>query len=169
MTVKELRAKHADLVRRYDSAAPMSQAEVQRNLEERATIEKQIAAMESGEPAPPEAVPPPRARYTDAVIERELKGHLEIFASMKKYVDRGFDEVEGVVKEIGKRLKALETRPEFADAGVYDHGKSYAAGSGVTDEGSYWIAKRAAGVGEAPGQCDAWRLAVKRGRDGRVR
>lgn len=54
------------------------------------------------------------------------------------------------------------------DAGVWDDAKAYEQGDGVTYGGSFWICQEAAPVGAAPGTgCKAWRLAVKRGRDGK--
>jgi integrin beta 3 len=55
-------------------------------------------------------------------------------------------------------------------AGLVDRGiwrtKDYSAGDGVTFKGSYWIAER--DTDGRPGEPDSgWRLAVKRGRDGR--
>jgi hypothetical protein len=69
--------------------------------------------------------------------------------------------------DLEKRVADLEARPVFEDAGVYAHDKSYVRGQGVTENGSFWIAKRNIGFGEKPGACDGWRLAVKKGRDAR--
>ena len=51
------------------------------------------------------------------------------------------------------------------DAGVWKEGTSYAAGDGVTLGGSFFIAQR--DTTTKPGKSDDWRLAVKRGTDGR--
>jgi integrin beta 3 len=51
------------------------------------------------------------------------------------------------------------------DAGVWKEGASYAAGDGVTLGGSFFIAQGATTA--KPGKSDDWRLAVKRGSDGR--
>ena len=51
------------------------------------------------------------------------------------------------------------------DAGVWKEGTSYAAGDGVTLGGSFFIAQ--ADTTAKPGKSDDWRLAVKRGNDGR--
>lgn len=69
--------------------------------------------------------------------------------------------------DLEKRVSELETRPVFEDAGVWARDKSYVCGQGVTDNGSFWIAKRNVAFGERPGACDGWRLAVKKGRDAR--
>lgn len=51
------------------------------------------------------------------------------------------------------------------DAGVWKEGATYAAGDGVTLGGSFFIAQTATTA--KPGRSDDWRLAVKRGQDGR--
>jgi hypothetical protein len=50
------------------------------------------------------------------------------------------------------------------DAGVWTE-REYTAGDGVTHGGSFFIAQ--ANTTEKPGKSDLWRLAVKRGADGR--
>lgn len=52
------------------------------------------------------------------------------------------------------------------DRGVFSAEKSYEQGDGTTYGGCYWIAQKDAPAG-VPGGSDDWRLAVKRGRDGR--
>jgi integrin beta 3 len=51
------------------------------------------------------------------------------------------------------------------DAGVWKEGTAYVAGDGVTLGGSFFIAQAATSA--KPGKSDDWRLAVKRGSDGR--
>lgn len=51
------------------------------------------------------------------------------------------------------------------DRGVWREG-SFEKGDGVTYAGSFFIAQRDTISSDKPGQSDAWRLAVKRGRDG---
>jgi integrin beta 3 len=51
------------------------------------------------------------------------------------------------------------------DAGVWKEGASYVPGDGVTLGGSFFIAQ--AETAAKPGKSDDWRLAVKRGSDGR--
>jgi len=51
------------------------------------------------------------------------------------------------------------------DAGVWKEGTTYVAGDGVTLGGSFFIAQ--AETAAKPGKSDDWRLAVKRGSDGR--
>jgi hypothetical protein len=50
------------------------------------------------------------------------------------------------------------------DVGVWTE-RSYAAGDAVSHGGSLFIAQQ--DTGEKPGKSDHWRLAVKRGADGR--
>lgn len=53
--------------------------------------------------------------------------------------------------------------PVPRDAGVFNEQHTYHAGDGVTKGGNWWIAQRSdPGV---PGECDGWRLAVRKGRD----
>jgi hypothetical protein len=62
----------------------------------------------------------------------------------------------GIVHEVKTAL--------VLDAGVWTE-RAYAAGDGVTHGGSFFIAQ--ANTTEKPGKSDDWRLAVKRGADGR--
>lgn len=56
--------------------------------------------------------------------------------------------------------------PALLDAGVFRDGATYEQGDGVTFGGSYWIAQKDAPEGK-PGLSSDWRLAVKKGRDGK--
>lgn len=55
--------------------------------------------------------------------------------------------------------------PLGIDRGVYKAETEYVRGDGVTWGGSFWIAQR--DTSEKPETSDAWRLAVKKGRDGK--
>lgn len=56
--------------------------------------------------------------------------------------------------------------PINIDRGIFKEGQTYTAGDSVTWGGSYWIAQRATGA--KPDSADSgWRLAVKKGRDGK--
>ena len=58
------------------------------------------------------------------------------------------------------------TIPAMIDAGVYKEGLEYVRGDAVTWGGSLWVAQKATGA--KPDTPDSgWRLAVKRGRDGK--
>lgn len=66
----------------------------------------------------------------------------------------------------GDRVKEFPVvLPIPIDRGVWQSGVTYAAGDCVTRSGSYWIAQR--DTTAAPGAHDDWRLAVKKGRDGK--
>jgi hypothetical protein len=55
------------------------------------------------------------------------------------------------------------TMPVVIDRGVYEPGKFYAKGDGVTHQGQYWIAQEPTMV--KPGGNSAWRLSVRSGGD----
>jgi integrin beta 3 len=55
--------------------------------------------------------------------------------------------------------------PTVLDRGVYRSGMQAKQGDGVTFGGQFWIAQRA--TEGRPGETPDWRLAVKRGRDGK--
>lgn len=61
--------------------------------------------------------------------------------------------------------KALRL-PTIIDRGVFGHDKAYDQGDGVTYGGCFWIAQKDSPEG-VPGGGPDWRLAVKKGRDGR--
>jgi len=65
---------------------------------------------------------------------------------------------------IGETVHEIKTAIVL-DAGVWKEGTAYAAGDGVTLGGSFFIAQ--ADTSAKPGKSDEWRLAVKRGTDGR--
>jgi hypothetical protein len=66
----------------------------------------------------------------------------------------------------GERVKEQTfAMPVVIDCGVYREGGEYHVGDGVTDQGSYWIALGM--TRDRPGTSGGWRLAVKKGRDGK--
>ena len=65
---------------------------------------------------------------------------------------------------IGETVHEIKTAIVL-DAGVWKEGAAYVAGDGVTLGGSFFIAQ--ADTTTKPGASDDWRLAVKRGADGR--
>jgi len=66
----------------------------------------------------------------------------------------------------GERVKEFAfTLPVVIDRGIYTEGKTYSAGDGATWGGSFWIAQK--DTSTKPGEGGDWRLAVKKGRDGR--
>jgi Collagen triple helix repeat (20 copies) len=64
----------------------------------------------------------------------------------------------------GRKLREVKTALVL-DAGIWTEGAVYSAGDGVTQGGSFWIAQTTTSV--KPGTSEEWRLAVKRGNDGR--
>lgn len=69
--------------------------------------------------------------------------------------------------ERGDSVKEMSVEmPVVLDAGFYGEGKSYCPGDAVTHGGSMWIAQKETGSRPAVGN-DDWRLAVKKGRDGK--
>ena len=67
----------------------------------------------------------------------------------------------------GEQVKEFSLRvPVFIDKGIFREENSYLKGDGVTCGGSFWISQQDGPEGK-PGLSDGWRLAVKRGRDGK--
>lgn len=88
----------------------------------------------------------------------------------------GFDDFDLSVAEDGRTVIASYERGDLQrtfelgfhvvlDRGVYRPEVQYAKGDGVTWGGSFWIAQRETAA--KPETNDDWRLAVKRGRDGK--
>lgn len=71
-----------------------------------------------------------------------------------------------VERTSGATAETRRTFPVLLERGVFKPGQTYAPGDGVTYGGSYWIALRATDGRPGEGNSD-WRLAVKRGRDGK--
>jgi hypothetical protein len=66
----------------------------------------------------------------------------------------------------GERVVVREfVMPVVLDRGVFKDGSAYEPGDGVTWGGSFWIAQEK--TVSKPDSGDGWRLAVKRGRDGK--
>jgi len=77
------------------------------------------------------------------------------------------EEVAAKLKEQNARIAALEARiSEFKYCGVWQSGMSYRECNSVTDDGSIWICMAREST-QRPGNGPDWRLAVKRGKDGR--
>lgn len=65
------------------------------------------------------------------------------------------------------RVKAFDfDMPVVIDRGIYKEGNAYMTGDGVTWGGSYWIAQSET-KSKPDGADSGWRLAVKKGRDGK--
>lgn len=87
------------------------------------------------------------------------------------------EDFEIELSDDGRTVKMLLKRGEeiiersvkinaILDKGVFRDGEFYEKGDGVTYGGCFWIGQKDAPQGK-PGESDDWRLAVKRGRDGR--
>lgn len=57
--------------------------------------------------------------------------------------------------------------PAIIDRGVFAPSRAYEKGDAVTYDGQFWIARQDVAEGEQPGTSKVWRLAVRKGRDGR--
>jgi integrin beta 3 len=89
----------------------------------------------------------------------------------------GFDDLElgydgerrfTLTASAGGQIKTQTIRlPVMIDRGVYEFKSAYEAGDFVTYGGDGWVARRDAAAGETPGNSDAWRLVVRKGRDGK--
>lgn len=67
----------------------------------------------------------------------------------------------------GEQVKTFDlTVPAVIDRGVFKEGQAYMVGDAVTFGGSLWIAQKDTGA-KPDGPETGWRLAVKKGRDGR--
>jgi hypothetical protein len=67
----------------------------------------------------------------------------------------------------GDQVKTFDLiMPVVIDRGVFKEGQAYEAGDAVTFGGSLWIAQKATAA-KPEGPDTGWRLAVKKGRDGR--
>jgi len=86
----------------------------------------------------------------------------------------GFDDLDGVYDECGRlslrfvRGDVVKTWrvPGMVDRGVYREGDSYQKGDGVTFGGGFFIAQQDT-TAKPEESLGGWRLAVKRGRDGK--
>lgn len=84
----------------------------------------------------------------------------------------GFDDFEMVETDIGVMLRFArgETVKEYRlpvvrDCGIWREGNTYRKGDGVTWGGSFWICQEE--TSDKPDGSKGWRLAVKKGRDGK--
>lgn len=125
------------------------------------TISPQEIDAALGRAKPETPKPVRRAKWTDAALSNKFEQVVETFTAVKNYVDGLQDEVEAVVKEIGKRLKALEARPDLKYCGTWDGASQFNEGNFVTHRGSLWACK--AETRTEPGTSSDWQLAVKSG------
>lgn len=83
-------------------------------------------------------------------------------------MEEEFDGERTVIRRYRRGDQVKEFRHKFhclLERGVWKSDRSYERGDGVTFDGSYWIAQR--DTKDKPSTSDAWRLAVKKGRDGK--
>jgi hypothetical protein len=84
---------------------------------------------------------------------------------IEDFVQRGDRTVVAIYKRGDETIEQEFKFPAVIDRGVFKSGSNYEQGDGVTYGGSFWIAQK--DNSDIPGNSDAWRLAVKRGRDGK--
>lgn len=113
------------------------------------------------------------------VVAATIKQHVDSIPRPKDGLDGiGFDDMSVVYDDAAKEMVILAAKGENAkswkfflpmviDKGVFKEGSEYLAGDGTTFGGSFWIAQTK--TTDKPGTTDAWRLAVKKGRDGKDR
>lgn len=113
-------------------------------------------------------------------VERQIKQLVDALPKARDGVDGlGFDDMSaeydgerGIVLRFvrGEQTKEFAfSMPVVIDRGVWLEEKEggYAKGDGVTWAGSFWISQKDEN-GDKPDGGDGWRLAVKRGRDGKA-
>lgn len=132
--------------------SPARSVEAEDAADAAARISATIDAVRRGKPQSPS-----EARERSAQLVR-LKRELEAATGGAKPAVR---EMPG---DIERRLTSLEQRPPMAYQGVWDAGKVYSVGDFVTKSGSLWHCADS-NKGVQPGTGNAWKLAVKRGRD----
>jgi hypothetical protein len=74
--------------------------------------------------------------------------------------------VVAALRPLVQRIRELESNG-LKYAGTYQPDQTYTRGTMVTHDGSMWCAVRDVIPGERPGDNDAFRLCVKRGKDAR--
>jgi hypothetical protein len=79
-----------------------------------------------------------------------------------------FREKGGILESVLARLEALEARPMLEFRGAWSEDQTYPAGSVVMSSGSAWHAQiESKGIQPGRDASAAWKLMVRRGRDGR--
>lgn len=99
------------------------------------------------------------------------KSDLESFANTIRPIIREFTAKElGPLlerhRELESRIRELESRPILKFCGPWEKDRAYVAGSVVSFDGSAWVAQDSTSDRPGAGQT-SWRLAVKRGTDGK--
>lgn len=140
-----------------------------------AKLSERIARLEAvAEKGHPEPLP---GRDADpALMQRMVDVAVKAIPPAKDGIDGlGFDDLSvhhdgerGVTLRFtnGDKIKEFAfTIPSMIFRGVYKQDAAYEQGDAVTWGGSCWVALK--DTSNKPGTCDAWQLAVKRGRDGK--
>lgn len=110
-------------------------------------------------------------RQTQAVVDGDIAAAgwsvmLEgIAEETEEVVDEGRHLERRTFYTSGRSFVRKVRSASVLDRGVWREG-AFEKGDGVTYAGSFFIAQRDTQSSDKPGQSDAWRLAVKRGRDG---
>lgn len=100
------------------------------------------------------------AKRASNLIEKPKDGKDGLPADSIKF------EQDGRILKVFVGEKSHQIKLEsIIDRGVWDSGKAYDKGDGVTSGGNYWIAQK--DTKDAPGTSKDWRMAVRKGRDGR--
>jgi hypothetical protein len=111
-------------------------------------------------------------RPTEPIIEGLEKSGWEVVVDGIAGIvtEQGEDPREITVSSLltsGVKASTTFRVPTVIDRGVHRDSEQYKAGDGVTSGGSFWIAQKDDPPGK-PGEADSgWRLAVKKGRDGK--
>lgn len=187
-----VKAETAPLIARIDQL----QEESDRNAARVADLEKALQSVEpgqQGDPGPPGKDGEKGADgvgLAGALIDRD--GHLVVTLtngeakSLGPVVGKdgergkdgadglGFDDLSFVEDEAGRPVAKFQrgdvvksvTLPCIIDRGIFKAESEYLRGDAVTFGGCLWIAQKDAPEGK-PGDGEGWRLAVKKGRDGR--
>lgn len=108
-----------------------------------------------------------------AALERHITEAVAAIPRPKDGADGvGFDDMDLEVLDEGAFLKFVKGErvkrfpvPLIIDRGVFKEGQPYRKGASVTWGGCIWIAQK--DTTDKPGTSDAWRLSVKKGRDGK--
>ena len=111
------------------------------------------------------------------VVAATIKQHVDSIPRPKDGLDGiGFDDMDVLYDEETKEIVISAAKgenvkhwkfflPMVVDKGVFKEGTEYLRGDGATFGGSFWTAQ--VKTTDKPGTTDAWRLAVKKGRDGK--
>lgn len=164
---KVLESSHPAVAReaRRKAAAWQQKAdEAQRRVEARPAATGPLVAPP---PAPDEDVKAWWQRHRGAAASVGLvKSVFDIIADFAERLKARNDGRDIQFTALEARVSALEQRPQLKDAGVWTSGQSYAPGDVVSHAGSGWICNAAHTAGGGISH-EAFRLLVKRGRDGR--